>query len=148
MKAFRYPLQGVLGWKQMEWEREQERLAALGKTKAELQAELAAAVAQDYLERSWAQEQAVVDGGDLSALARRTAYGNGRRKRMEQELVLLNQQIDAQRSCYLEAKRAYELHNRLRSRALSRWQMEYKLEVEAQAAESHLAKWVRERESD
>ena len=142
MTTFRFRLEKVLEWRRGQLEAEEARfrecaaaLAEVDRARAELQA---AAVQAEFEVRRWAP----VSGADLAALAdfRRRVRANENellRRRAECARLLAEQQ-----NAMLEARRRCRALERLKERRLADWKSATEREIEALAAESHLATWA------
>ena len=142
MQRFQFRLERALEWQrnQRKLAEEEVRLSLLAIAETDQRAAtlkaLRAAVDQDVITRP------AVTAADLSALARfrnrakRDAAGLARRK-SEQVQVL-----DRHRVRLTNEHRRERLFEKLRERALSEYTRELDREMEALAAECHLARWT------
>lgn len=146
MKRFLFPLDRVLDWRAEQLRLEEMRLETL-------YAELRALVAkqQEVEAEKMSSERellalTVVDGQQLEALDRFRRHSAAAAERLKIQQSECAKRIEAQRRRVLEVQRQFRLLERLREKKRSQWQFDFNKELEDQASETFLAKWVRERE--
>ncbi|HEV3143059.1 MAG TPA: hypothetical protein VGZ47_04155 [Gemmataceae bacterium] len=145
MKRFQFPLETVRRWR---LERvgieelmlrqilaEKQKLAA---TKAQIQRELAQALQQVI-------GQSSMQPLELESLDSFRLYVGGRVRDLESQERQCEAKIVEQRNQLLEARRQFELLERLREKAMTEWRAAGDKEQEDLAAELFLAKSIRER---
>jgi len=141
MKAFCFALENVLAWRRSELERAELQfqrsaaaLAAVEQAIAELNAE---GIRTEILVRGWSP----VSGSDLAALgAFRNRLHQRRGELADRQSACLGR-LGAERAALLEARRRVRLLERLRERRWKDWRTAADKEMEALAAETHLARW-------
>jgi flagellar export protein FliJ len=145
MKRFAFPLETVRRWRleRVDIEElklrqilaEKQRLAA---TKVQIQSEVAETVRQVLGQTS-------VPSLELESLDSFRLYVRGRIRDLENQERQCEARIVEQRNKVLEARRQFELLERLRKKAFTEWRVAGNKEQEAMAAELFLAKSIRER---
>jgi flagellar export protein FliJ len=145
MISFRFPLQKVLDWRQLELEREEIQfkrqtaaLAGLDRARAELEA---AGIKAEVQVRDWRP----LSGRDLAALGSFRLYIKMKERGIADQRAKCQEKLDAQQRLMLEARRRCRLLARLKERRFSEWELAQNREIEHLAAESHLAQWSRRR---
>jgi hypothetical protein len=145
MKRFEFPLEPVRRWrlertgieelKLRQILAERHKLAAM---KAQIQSELAQTVLQVL-------GQSSMQPLELQSLDSFRLYVRGRVRDLENQERQCEAKIVEQRNQVLEARRQFELLERLREKAVTEWQAAGDKEQEELAAELFLAKSIRER---
>ena len=144
MKAFRFPLDKVLDWRrtQLALEESQYRqqlaaLAELDRRRTELEA--AGQVAERQV-REWNP----LAGGELEALGDFRLHVKQKQLDLVEPRAECRKQLDRQHGLMLEARRRLRLLERLKERRLAEWRAARDRAIEELAAESYLAKWLRQ----
>jgi hypothetical protein len=145
MKRFEFPLETVRRWrleragieelKLRQILAEKHKLAA---TKAQIQSELTQTVHQVIGQRS-------MQPLELESLDSFRLYIRGRVRDLEHQERQYEAKIVEQRNQVLEARRQFELLERLRQKAMAEWRAAGDKEQEEMAAELFLAKSIRDR---
>jgi hypothetical protein len=145
MKRFQFSLETVRRWrlervgveelKLRQILAEEHKLAAM---KVQIQSELAQAVQQVI-------RQSSMQPLELESLDSFRLYVRGRVRNLESQERQCGAKIIEQRNQLLEARRQFELLERLREKAMKEWQAAGNKEQEELAAELFLAKSIRER---
>ena len=145
MKRFDFPLETVRRWrleragieelKLRQILAEKQRLAA---AKRQIQGEMAHTVQQVLGQKS-------MQSLELESLDSFRLYVRGQLRDIENQERQCEARIVDQRSKVLEARRQFELLERLRQKALTEWRAAGNKEQEEMAAELFLAKSIRER---
>ncbi len=141
MRAFEFPLRQALQWRRTQLELEENKLARLAATLEEM---ALAAVRLDLVKsraEGAVRQSAVVQAGDLWALAAYRQRLIAELRALEQRRVAAEQQVTAQRQKVLEAQRQCRLLEKLEQRRHAEWQKAADSELESMAAESFLARW-------
>jgi hypothetical protein len=143
MKKFAFPLERVLSWRHTQARLEE---AAMGRTQAELQAlDLRCAALGQSVQDARAKLLAApsttpVEIGALehfrSSASAQTGFLLQTRRGLEQKLARQMQQV-------VERRREARLLEQLREQRLAAWQAAAAREIDQQAEESHLARFVR-----
>jgi hypothetical protein len=121
----------------MEFRRETAALAELEDAAAELEARGSRTEAEV---RGWSP----LSGGDLAALGRFQLYVERRAKEVAARRAEQARKLAECEQAMLEARRRCRLLERLRERRLAEWRSATGRELEEIAAESHLARFVRQ----
>jgi hypothetical protein len=145
MKRFQFPLETVRRWrlervgieelKLRQILAEEHKLAA---TKVQIQSELAQTVQQVI-------GQGSMQPLELESLDSFRLYVRGRVRNLESQERQCEAKIIEQRNQLLEARRQFELLERLREKAMREWRAAGNKEQEEMAAELFLAKSIRKR---
>lgn len=141
MKRFNFPLERVRRWRgeqadleAMKLERLFGELSALERQRAELLTDRTNAEALLKTRQPMAAEE-------LSHLDSFRQYVQARCQSIEDLKQQQDDKIGKQREILMEARRQYELLDRLRKKNLSEWRADSNKEQEALAAEMFLARW-------
>ncbi len=145
MKAFHFPLEKVLAWRRLQLDLEESRfkrqsaaLAALDRTRAELEA---TAIRAEVQVRAWTP----LAGEDLAALARYRDYVDHAERTLAVRRAACQHQLEEQQKLMMEARRRCRLLERLRDRRLAEWRVHSDRELEQFASECYLAGVARQR---
>jgi hypothetical protein len=142
MKRFRFSMERVRHYRKLQLDFEQARMDQL---QARLQS---LAHMEAELERQKRQAQlaivqtGMVDGSELRDLSGLQDYTSHMRQRFSLERVRIQSEITAQSELLIEARRRFEILERLKDKSRKRWQVDYNREEEQLATESFLAKWT------
>jgi NADH dehydrogenase/NADH:ubiquinone oxidoreductase subunit G len=143
MKAFRFPLEKVLGWRHLQMRSEEEKLAAL-QQHLELLTRRANALASAEINSKLAVLKApLVQGSELHALTAFQARVKKERMALAAEKAQFEKRIVAQRARLLKTRKDFRVLERLRERRMEAWTYSYNQEVENAAAEAHISKLIR-----
>jgi len=144
VKRFAFPLDTARTWRRRQLEVEELRLHRIF-------VERQAIVARSHaLDTELAQEEGLLsssrlDSEALAALDGFRKYVTERRRQIAIEMRACEQKISAQRRAVVEARRRFQLLERLREKALVEWRVAESREQEQLASELFLARCVRER---
>ena len=145
MKRFHFPLETARRWRLERAGIEELTLRQilaekqkLVSAKGRIQGEMAQTVRQVLAQPS-------IAGPELENLDSFRLYGRGRVRNLENQERECEARIIEQRNKVLEARRQFELIERLRQKALTEWRAAGNKEQEDTAAELFLAKTIRER---
>ncbi len=145
MKRFVFPLETVRRWRQERVALQELKLRQIIAEKQTL------AAARRHIENEGAQTvqqvlgQSSVPSLELQSLDSFRLYVRGRIREFENQERRCEARIIEQRNQVLEARRQFELLDRLRQKALDEWRAAGNKEQEELAAELFLAKSIRER---
>ena len=147
MKRFHFSLERVREWRRIQLETEQEKLEQLLRDRQSLARE-----SQNLQESRAEAEIAVWSGGATDAVQLRALddfrlYIASEQRKLLQRMTACEQKIAAQRERVIEERRRATLLDRLRERRHADWQKDFDRELEALAAESYLANWVRTKQT-
>jgi flagellar biosynthesis chaperone FliJ len=141
MQRFRFTLESVRHWRQEQAEIEE---SALGKLVAQRQSLL------DRMERLQCDRRegdaalvrcATVLAQELAALESGRQWIKTETARLILRVRETDKQIEQQRARVVQARRNYELLQRLKERALHKWQQEADRELDQLAADVFLSQW-------
>jgi len=140
MKRFHFPLERVRRWRseqasleELKLQQLRAQLASLGSEKYQVQEDLAQNERQLFAERS-------LTSIDLESLDSYRFYVRGRVRDLEQRERACEEKITNQRRQVIEARRSFELLDRLRTGALQHWTAAAAKEQEDLAAELFLSR--------
>ena len=148
MKRFHFSLERVREWRRLQLETEQERLEQLIRERQALMKE------RESLESCLAEAESAVwtgaatDAFELRALDEFRLYIASEQRKLAQRMTVCDRKIAEQRERVIEERRRAALLDRLRDRRRAEWQKDFDKELEALAAESYLANWVRTKMPD
>jgi len=145
LQSFHFRLEKVLAWRRTELELEQYKMRLLCVELERIEQSRARLTAERVVAHHEILRARRIDGAELNAHAARLVYFDGQdrallRRRSEQE-----QLIAEAHKRLLEAQRRLRLLEKLKAGRHAQWQTELNREVEAFAAEAHLARWNRDR---
>ena len=145
MQSFHFRLEKVLAWRRTELELEQYRMRLLCVELEQIEQSRARLTAERVVAHHEILRARRIDGAELNAHAARLVYFDGQerallRRRREQEEL-----INVAHKRLLEAQRRLRLLEKLKTGRHAQWKTELNREIEAFAAESHLARWNVER---
>jgi len=142
MTAYRFRLQKVLDWRRTQMDIEEARyrqalaaVAGIDHARAALAAE---GIHTEAEVRSWNP----VTERDLAALGEFRLHVRARAAKLTAERVERVRQAEAQQAVMLEARRRYQLLERLKERGLEAWTAERDRALEQLASEAFLARWT------
>jgi len=142
VKRFEFPLERVRQWRDEQASIEESKLEQL----------FTALRAVDARRSSLDREQAVnqqavltassVPAVELAALDKFLEHGKRQRQILAGQRAECERLLEAQRQRVMEARRNFQLLDKLKQRRRTAWQADFDRELEAQAAESYLARWT------
>lgn len=145
MKRFHFPLETARRWRleragieELTLRQIQAEKQKLASAKGRIQGEMARTVRQVLAQPS-------IPAPELENLDSFRLYVRGRVRNLENQERECEARIVEQRNKVLEARRQFELIERLRQKALTEWRAAGNKEQEDTAAELFLAKTIRER---
>jgi hypothetical protein len=141
MKKFRFPLQRVLEWRELHARVEESKLEALYAERQAIDMEMAKLL--DERERS---DRAVAQGNgatgdELAALSAFRRFSVAEHTRLDRLRVGCSQRIAAQIDIVTAKRRDAKLLQKLEQERLAAWQTALSKQIDAQAEESHMARW-------
>ena len=140
MKAFEFRLERIADYRKQQAELAKNELQKLNSLLDRLAQERRNVEQQAAEARTKTLGRTDLTGRDLSALS---AYGEHMARivqEIERKKAEVAKQIDKQRSVVMEAERNVKLLDRLRDRKFQEWRAESDRELDAIAADSHLAR--------
>jgi hypothetical protein len=141
---FRFRLQRVLDWQSKVCRLEEEKVRLWQHSVAETEARMAklradlAAIEQEALSRPTLQ------AADLAALERFRLMSRQSGRKLEAKRLEQIRELEKQLRIVQAERRRLRMIEKLRERAETEYRTEAGRELEAQALDSHLSKWVRE----
>jgi flagellar export protein FliJ len=144
MKAFRFPLEKVLGWRHLQMRAEEEKLAALQEQMEVLTRRANALAAAEMNSKLEVLNAPAVQGSHLHALTAFQARVQKERAVLAVETVQCERRITIQRARLLKARKDYRVLEKLRERRKDAWTYSFNQETENAAADAHLSKLIRE----
>ena len=145
MKKFSFPLERARTWKRSVWEQEESKLERLiaqmqliDQRRGQLIADIDAAVRR-------AAARSELSAEDLSQLDHAQKYAREEDRRLTQRQQKVAAEVECQRGVVREARRQYELLDRLRDAQFRQWALDLAREQETQIGDLTIARWRRER---
>jgi flagellar export protein FliJ len=142
MKAFEFRLDRIAEFRRQEAEVARGRLEALLSELNRLNGERAALANRGAEARSSVADRPDVSGEEWLALSQFQDYLGRCAKHIDEKERQFRAAIDRQRAVVVEADRRVKLLERLRERKFHEWKTESERELDALAADSHLARIV------
>ena len=143
MQRFRFPLEKVREWRGTQVELEEARLEKLLGERQQLEATLAQLDAGRVLEERAVLRMTRVSAEQLAALDYYRIYVEERKRQTQAQIAECGGRIARQRTRLMEARRNFQLLDRLKERRLAEWRLDFSREQEALAGELYLARWGR-----
>ncbi|HLW76570.1 MAG TPA: hypothetical protein VKS01_06280 [Bryobacteraceae bacterium] len=140
MKKFSFPLSRVMDWREIQARAEESKLEALHAECRAIDAKIAELVA----ERERADRDAhthLVSGAELAAADVFRRFSAAQHTRFIGKRNDCSKRIQAQIQVVAVKRRDVKLLERLKHQRLLAWTTAFHREIDAQAAESHLARW-------
>jgi hypothetical protein len=147
MKAFRFPLERVMHWRKMQLSLEEMKLGRLIGRRRELTAAVEHLDASVIEATAGLRRKPELEGSELNTLSHFQESAGKRRFALLEDIGRCDEEIRLQRKAVQAAQRNLRLLERLKEERLHKWSILYDREVEALASESHLVRWVNERQS-
>lgn len=144
MKSFDFPLEKVRQYREKQAQIEESKLERVYAGRRTVEAR------REALNRHRAETEKSlfatrsVNAAELAALDRWGRYVDEQNQLFARQLAQCDAEIAAQRARVVEARRQFQLLDKLKERRLAVWRTEYDRELEQQAAESYLAQWNKE----
>jgi hypothetical protein len=143
MKKFNFPLDRALEWRQGQARIEEGKLEQLYSEMRGIEARQAAAAAACTESQRRLLNSSTTTGLELEALDTFRRFTAAEHIRLESQRIACRPKIAAQLKAVTGKRRDVRLLERLRERRLAVWNIELYREIDAQADESYLAKWIR-----
>ena len=145
MKRFRFRLESVLRWRQLQLELEEEKLQQrFAELRALEQRQTALEAARAEAERTVLGAKAVA-AEELAALDAHRRWVALQRERLAQAVADCQRRIQEQRAQVRKAEQNLKLLEKLKERRLGQWWAGLEKEFQALGEETYLAQWPRER---
>jgi hypothetical protein len=145
MKNFDFPLEKVRLYREKRAQLEESKLERLyaGRRAVELRRET---LNQHRAETEKSLLSATsVNAAELGALDRWGRFVEQQTQIFAKQIAQCDTEIAAQRARVMEARRQFQLLDKLKEKRLAVWRAECDRELEQQAAESYLAQWSKEK---
>lgn len=143
MKKFTFPLGRVMDWRAMLARIEESKLEQIYAELRAIDSRLGE-LARERTEAERAlQGKKSAMGAELAAHDAFRRFLFAERNRLEGERAGVQQRIAAQMQIVAKKRRDVKLLEGLKDQRLAKWRAEFGREIDAQAEESHLAKWNR-----
>jgi flagellar export protein FliJ len=143
MKTFRFPLEKVLDWRQLQMRTEEERLAALQNQSEGLTRKIDALTTAELNSKMSLLGAGSVQGSDLHALMAFQTRIKKERTSLAAEKLQCERRIAAQRGRLLKARKDARILEKLRERRLDAWTYEFDRELDEAAADAHISRLIR-----
>jgi hypothetical protein len=140
MKKFKFPLEKLQTWRDMQFQIEQDKLRRLLSEQTSL-LRLRAELDTDRRRASSIVGSARIDSGELQAADRFRSFAARREAELDSGLDKVAARIGQQRQSLLAARKNVEVLNQLRRNQLSKWREELDKEHENLVAELVVARW-------
>jgi flagellar FliJ protein len=145
MKAFEFRLERIAEYRRQQADLARNELQRMTSIMDRLTAERDRVEQQAIEMRTATMSRPDLNGQDLMALSSYEDHAARTVRQIELKKTELAKQIDKQRSLVREAERNVKLLDRLRDRKFQEWRAESDRELDALAADSHLARLATEK---
>jgi flagellar export protein FliJ len=143
MKAFYFPLQRVLEWRELQTRQEEEKLSTIQNKLAELLHRESALTAAQLNAEMNLLGRPVVDATEFRALAAFQLRVRGEKVSLVAARKNLEIQIAEQRKRLLKVRKDCKILENLKDRRKQAWTYLSERELENTAAESYISNWAR-----
>jgi flagellar export protein FliJ len=143
MKAFRFPLEKVLGWRHLQMRAEEEKLAVLQQHLELLTRRANALASADFNSKVNVLKAPLVQGSELHALTAFQARIKKEKAALLAEKVQCEKRIALQRARLLKSRKDFRVLEKLRERRMEAWTYSFNQELESAAADAHISKLIR-----
>lgn len=143
MKSFRFRLEHVLSWRGTQLSLAEARVEFLTGSLRATDEAIVAVVAGRASAQVTLGPAAMVSGADLGVLEASRVWAIREEKRLTARITELQQSLEVQNRCVVEARRGVKLVERLKERKYEGWKAEADREIDELAAESAIAQWRR-----
>ena len=143
MKTFRFSLQRVLEWRELQMRTEEEKLSILQKQSAELLLRENALVQAELKAEMSVLQQPTVQGSEFRALTAFHVRLRNAQASLRANREIVERQIAEQRKRLLKAKKECKTAQKLKEGRLKQWTYLNDRELENTAAESYISNWLR-----
>ncbi len=144
MTRFHFRLQKVLEWREKQLELEEARFQRQMAEVAEIDGARAALQAAEFDAEMEIRRGGSVLGQELAALSGYRRFAHLRMSQLAADRAQAVSRLSEQERTMMEARRRCRLLERLKQRRLAEWESARDKELDEMAAESYLARWVRE----
>jgi hypothetical protein len=144
MKKFSFPLGRVRDWRDTQARIEESKLESLYGELRAIDARVAAVVAARVESDETAIGASSVIGAELAAIDAFRRFSVAEHTRLDRLRIDCSRRIAQQIQVVTAKRRDLKLLDRLKQQRLAAWTVEFHRELEAEALESHLAKWNRD----
>lgn len=141
MKKFKFPLEKLRSWREMQYDIEEGKLEKLLAELSQIQQKRAAFLRQVNDDRCAAGSSQALWSSDLAALDRWLRFSVEEQERYRAREAQVSREIDSQRKCVVEARRKLEILNRFKDEKKQNWLRELDAEQEAMVAELVVSRW-------
>lgn len=143
MKRFRFRLESVLKWRQLQLELEEEKLQERFTELRGLEQRAAALEAGKVEAERTVLGAKTVEAGELAALDAHRRWVAAQRERLARAVQDCQKRIEEQRGRVRKAEQNLKLLEKLKERRLVQWTAAVEKEYQALAEEVYLAQWQR-----
>ncbi len=141
MKKFTFPLRRVLDWRETQARLEESKLEVLYAERRAIESHIATLLEErEKSDRTIAHGNGAT-GAELEALSAFRRFSVMEHTRLDKLRAGCSQRIAAQLAMVAAKKRDAKLLQRLEQQRLAAWQIDFSKQIDAQAEESHLARW-------
>jgi flagellar export protein FliJ len=141
VQRFRFSLEKVRQWRHTQVELEEAQLEKLFAERLRLKSALAQLGAGRAGEEQAILRLASVEAQQLSSLDRYQRHVEERKQQIHGQARDCDRRIAEQRARLLDARRNFQLLDKLKERRLVEWRLDFTREQEAHTAEAYLARW-------
>jgi flagellar export protein FliJ len=141
MKKFDFRLERVRQWREKQISIEEARLERLFAESAAIHSRIAELEREQQRNEASVTRATGVEAVELEAIDAFRRHAKIQRRLLAEQQAGCARRIETQRAALMEARRKFELLNQLKQRKLHLWTAEFDRDLEAQAAESYLARW-------
>ena len=143
MKRFTFPLNRVIDWRRMQARAEELKVEQLY---AEMRG-IDARAAELNQERAHSEQKLIAapasTAEDMAALGAFQRFTIAEQRRLDAKRVACGEKIAAQTLALAARRRDARLIEKVKERRLTEWRAQYAREIDQQAEEAYLAKWIR-----
>ena len=140
MKRFKFRLESVKRLREQQLSVEENRLEQLNSVLRALDARRSALESEQTAHESAVLSDRIISADRLHCLETFRQFATKERRRIARERADTVKRTDEQRAAVLEARRKFELLNRLAEKERDQWRKDLDREIEQHAAESYLAR--------
>jgi flagellar export protein FliJ len=144
VKRFKFSLESLFHLRELQMQQEDEKLAGLLRTQAQLEAALARLQADRTDAGRAIFETHVTDSADLRAFAGYVLGLKGRIAGVQAQLQTTSRQVQEQQRKCMEARRNHRMVEKLRDRHRNEWEKEFEQELERAASDAFLSRYARQ----
>ena len=141
MKAFRFPLERVLDWRQMQLGMERSKIQTIANRIQQLDNRRRTLAAERSLAEREVLQATTLEGQDLARIAAFQLHVGNEELTIAETRGKCEHELTAQREKLIEAQRQVKLLQNLRDKRLTRWSADLAREQEQFAGEAYLARW-------